>query len=61
MQQALEIMGIVLLHFLCRCEYVVEMVPLRVSKFNRPQVHPSKNHKDLRVGEPGPEPGSIAY
>jgi hypothetical protein len=50
MKQALEIMGIVLLRFLCRCEHVVEIAPLRASKFNRPQEHPSKNHKDLRVG-----------
>jgi len=50
MQQALEIMGIVLLHCLCRCEHVVEIVPLRASKFNRSQEHPSKNYKDLRVG-----------
>jgi hypothetical protein len=49
-QQALEIMGIVFLRFLCRSEHVVEIAPLRASKFNRPQQHPSKNHKDLRVG-----------
>jgi hypothetical protein len=50
MQQALEIMGIVFLRFLCLCEPVVEIAPPRASKFNRPQEHPSKNHKDLRVG-----------
>jgi hypothetical protein len=49
-QQALEIMGIVFLCFLCLCEPVVEIAPLRASKFTNPQEHPSKNHKDLRVG-----------
>jgi hypothetical protein len=43
-------MEIEFLRFLYLREPVVEIAPLRASKFIKSQENPSKNHKDLRVG-----------